>query len=388
MTENNNRLINLLELRGTYTTGGGPDKTILLSAEKHNKDLVNPVVVYLRDINDDNFQIGQMAEGRGFKYIEVLDRSKIDIKCIIELNRIVKEYNIDIIHGHDYKTDMLAYILGLIHSKVHLVSTAHGWITNSLKGNLYKWIHLRVLRRFENLIAVSAATKELMVASGIDAGRIKVIYNGIDDKHWCNSDKHMSLRKELNIPEHSFVVGTVGRISNEKDYLTFLDVASAITDKIDDVYFAIIGDGKGNEIKDLVKYAEKLGIKNKVLFTGYRSDLLNVYKTFDIFLMTSITEGLPNTMLEAMSMELPVVTTGVGGIPELLEDGKSGFQYEVRDVDGLTGRIMDLISNNALRDQVSEAARKRIEAKFSFDKRLQIIEEYYQNICLNKRKEQ
>ena len=133
MTENNNRLINLLELRGTYTTGGGPDKTILLSAEKHNKDLVNPVVVYLRDINDDNFQIGQMAEGRGFKYIEVLDRSKIDIKCIIELNRIVKEYNIDIIHGHDYKTDMLAYILGLIHSKVHLVSTAHGWITNSLK---------------------------------------------------------------------------------------------------------------------------------------------------------------------------------------------------------------------------------------------------------------
>ena len=257
--------INLMELRATYTTGGGPDKTILLSAEKHNKNIINPLVVYLRDINDNNFQIGRMAEGRGFEYIEVLDRGKIDVKCIIELNGIVKEHNIDIIHGHDYKTDILAYILSILNPKVHLVSTAHGWITNSLKGNLYKWIHLKVLRRFNNLITVSEATKSLMVKSGIQGENVKVIYNGIDDNLWCNSDKHMPLRKELNIPEGSFVVGTVGRISDEKDYRTFLDVAAVIADKIE-VRSTV--EGKGDScfvrgyalvpnMKDLYKFERK-----------------------------------------------------------------------------------------------------------------------------------
>ena len=81
--------INLMELRATYTSGGGPDKTILLSAEKHDKTRINPVVVYLRDKRDKKFQIGKMAEDRGFEYIEVLDRNKIDIRCIYELYEIV-----------------------------------------------------------------------------------------------------------------------------------------------------------------------------------------------------------------------------------------------------------------------------------------------------------
>lgn len=380
MTVREPRPINLMELRATYTTGGGPDKTILLSAEKHDKEKINTIVVYLRDISDNDFQIGRMAEGRGFKYIEILDRKKLDIKCIIELNGIVRHYKIDIIHGHDYKTDILAYILSILNPKVHLVSTAHGWITNSLKGNLYKWIHMRVLRRFENLITVSKATKSLMVKSGINDNNIKVIYNAIDEKQWCNTKKHMPLRKELNIPEDSFVVGTVGRISDEKDYRTFLDVAAAIVDKIEDVYFVVIGDGKGNEIQNLVDYTEQLGIKKKVFFAGYRSDLLNVYKTLDIFLMTSITEGLPNTMLEAMSMEIPVVSTGVGGIPELVVNGETAFLYEIKDIQGLANKVRELIENEELRENVSKACRRRIEEKFSFERRLRIIEEYYLSI--------
>ncbi len=385
MTGNNNRPLNLLELRATYTTGGGPDKTILLSAEKHDKTRVNPVVVYLKDIDDNNFQIGRMAEGRGFTYIEVLDRGKVDIKCIIELYGIVRKHNIDIIHGHDYKTDILAYILKLLNPKVHLVSTAHGWITTTFKGSLYKWIHLRALRRFNHLITVSEATKSLMVRSGIVADKIRVIYNGIDSETWRDSDLHSSLRDEWGIPGSAFVVGTVGRIGDEKDYSTFLNVARAIMDKYADVFFVVVGEGKEDERERLIAYAENLAISGKVLFAGFRSDLFRVYKTFDIFLMTSLTEGLPNTMLEAMSMGLPVVTTSVGGIPELLEGGKSGFMYEVGDVEGLAAKIMELITNEDLRDQLSEAARKRIENKFSFGKRLEIIEKYYQHICMNVR---
>lgn len=374
-----------MELRATYTTGGGPDKTILLSAERHNKTIVNPIVVYLRDKDDNNFQIGRMAEGRGFKYIEVLDRGKIDIKCIIELNGIVRQYEIDIIHGHDYKTDILAYILGLLNPKVRLVSTAHGWIADTLKGSLYKRLHLIILRRFKNLITVSKATRKVMVESGINADKIKVVYNGIDEKHWDRSDRHISLRKEWRIPEDSMVIGTVGRVGNEKDYLTFLNVAKAVIDNIDNVFFVIVGDGKRNEREELVAYAEKTGIQEKVIFTGYRNDLLSVYKTIDVFLMTSITEGLPNTMLEALSMGLPVVSTNVGGVSELMVDDETGFLCKAKDVACLADKTIRIIKSKELRESISRAARERILDKFSFDARLRLIEEYYVNILSNNR---
>ena len=263
MTVADNRPVNLLELRATYTTGGGPDKTILLSAERHNKKIVNPIVVYLRDINDDNFQIGHMAEGKGFKYIEVLDRSKIDIRCIIELNSIVRQYNIDIIHGHDYKTDILAYILRLLNPGICLVSTAHGWITNTLMGSLYKWIHLRILKRFKHLIAVSKATKALMVSSGIKPDKVKVVYNGIDENIWRREDGLESLRNEWNIPENSFVVGTVGRIGDEKDYYTFIKIAKAVVSKANDTFFVIVGEGKEDEKRTLyaMRKEEHIGKK-------------------------------------------------------------------------------------------------------------------------------
>lgn len=369
--------VNLLELRATYTTGGGPDKTILLSAEKHDKNIVNPVVVYLKDVRDKNFQIGQMAAGRGFKYIEVLDRSKIDIKSIIELNRIVRDNEIDLIHGHDYKTDILAYILSLLNPKVKLLSTAHGWITNTIKSSLYKWIHLRALRRFKNLIAVSKATKSLMVTSGIDTDKIKVIYNGIDENKWTKPEEPVDLRKEWKIPPNSFVVGTVGRIGDEKDYYSFLKIAKSASESKENIYFVIVGEGKEDEKNGLIDYASRLGIKDKVIFTGYRADLLNVYGAFDLFLMTSITEGLPNTMLEAMSMGLPVVSTDVGGISELVIDRETGYLFKVGDVKGITDKILELIENGAHREQISAAARKRIEDVFSFSKRLSIIERYY-----------
>jgi glycosyltransferase involved in cell wall biosynthesis len=375
------RPINLMELRATYTTGGGPDKTVLLSAERHDRSIVNPVVVYLRDIRDDNFQIRGMAEGRGFRFIEVLDRGKIDFKSIIALNRIVRQYEIDIIHGHDYKTDMLAYILALINPSVHLVSTAHGWITNSLKSSVYKWLHLKVLKRFKNLIAVSEATKRLMVASGIHADRIEVIYNGIDEVFWSRPDNGETLKNELGLPEDSMTVGTVGRISDEKDYYTFLKVAKTVTDKMDRIYFVIVGEGKEKEKDELIRYADKLGVRSKVFFTGYRSDLLRVYSAFDIFLMTSVTEGLPNTMLEAMSMGIPVVSTDVGGIPELVVEGETGFLFDVGDVRGISEKIMALIRDRGLLESMSKAVRKRIEERFSFNMRLQVIENYYVSIC-------
>jgi glycosyltransferase involved in cell wall biosynthesis len=261
-----------------------------------------------------------------------------------------------------------------------LISTSHGWITNTLKGSLYKWIHLRALRRFKNLIAVSEATKSMMSASGITSKKVKVIYNGIDCNYWCFNGQKPTLKKEWNIPDNAFVIGTVGRISDEKDYITFLKIAKTVTDKINNVYFVIVGEGKQNERERLVEFADTLDIRDKIVFAGYRSDLLEVYSTCDIFLMTSITEGLPNTMLEAMSMGVSIVSTNVGGIPELVEEGKTGFLFDIGNTVNLAEKIIYMITNRALRESLSTAGRERIEKVFSFDRRLHIIEKYYADI--------
>lgn len=373
--------INLMELRATYKTGGGPDKTILLSAEMHNRKIVNPIVVYLRDKSDKDFQIGNMSKGRGFKYIEVLDRNKLDIRCIMELYKITKKYKIDIVHGHDYKTDPIAYILKILNPKIKILSTAHGWITNTRQTSIYKWIHLKFLKRFQNIIAVSKATKDLMVRSGINEERIELLYNGVDENYWDRRNITDDLKRELSIPDDSLVIGSVGRLGEEKDYFSFLEVAKRVHERIAKTCFVIVGDGKESEKQDLLQYSKKIGVDKYVIFTGYRNDLLRIYNTFNVFLSTSLTEGLPNTMLEAMAMKVPIVATDVGGVSELVDDGISGFLYSVRDVKGISEKIIEIIKNDNLRNKLSIEARRRIETSFSFNRRTERIEAIYKKIA-------
>ena len=373
-------MINLMELRGTYTTGGGPDKTILLSAEKHDKTIVNPIVVYLRDIRDHDFKIGEMAKGRGFEYIEVLDRAKVDLKCIIELNRLVRKKRIDIIHGHDYKTDILAWILRRMNPHVKIISTAHGWITNNFKAKAIKLLHLLFLTRFDRNLAVSNATKTILRTHGVSNKKIEVIYNAIDVDYWGRLKNKNPFREEFNIADRSFVIGSVGRIGPEKDYFTWLKVAKVIKERFPYTYFVIVGDGKMDELAELKAFALSIGLRNQVFFCGYRSDLLNIYSAFDLFFSTSLTEGLPNTVLEAMAMGVPVVATDVGGVNELVIDGKTGFLTKVRDTIQTSAFIDNIVAKEDLRQRLALNSRKIIEKNFSFENRLNKIESIYQEL--------
>ena len=120
-----------------------------------------------------------------------------------------------------------------------------------------------------------------------------------------------------------------------------------------------------------------VGLSSSVKFTGHRTDLKNIYSSFDLFLMTSLTEGMPNTVLEAMALELPVVSTDIGGLPELVEDGVSGLLLPVGDVDSLSEAVTRLLNDEKLREQYSLAARKKIEQNFDFSNRVKKMEELY-----------
>jgi glycosyltransferase involved in cell wall biosynthesis len=375
--------VRLLELRNTYKWGGGPDKTILLSAERHDPARVQVVVAYIRDVRDQEFRIAEMARARGLTFYEIVEHGKLDVRVLRALREIILRHDINLIHSHDYKTDLFAYLLRrwLGKKQFALISTAHAWVMLGLKGEIYRRLDLLLMGRFDHLIAVSHATKNEMVAAGIAPQLVTVIRNGIDTDAWAPSRSSASLRKQLGLEQAFPVVGYVGRIMPEKDLETWLRAAALVAARFSESQFVLVGEGKDGAILDQLEgLARDLGIAGRVHFIGYREDLLPVYSTFDIFVLSSRREGLPNSILEAMAMGLPVVTTDVAGAKELVIDGTTGFVLPQVDVNGLTKSIMILADNESLRRRMGIAGRKRVESDFSFAGRLCRIEALYKEI--------
>lgn len=375
--------VRLLELRNTYKWGGGPDKTILLSAERHDPSRIEVVVVYIRDIRDREFSIGDKARAKGLTFYEIKERGKFDPRVLRELRQIVVRHDINLIHGHDHKSDLFAYLLRrwLWRQQLTVVSTAHAWVMLGLKGELYRRLDLSLMRRFDHLIAVSHATKDEMVDAGVPASLISVIHNGIDTEAWSPRRTVSTLQDELSLGQGFPVIGYVGRIMPEKDLETWLRAAALLAQKFPLARFVLVGEGKDNAtFNQLKQLAAELGIADRTYFPGYRSDLLPIYAAFDIFVLSSRREGLPNSILEAMALGLPVVTTDVAGARELVVDGQTGYVRPQGDAQGMARAIIALAENERLRRHMSRSGRERIEREFSFVTRLERIEALYESI--------
>jgi glycosyltransferase involved in cell wall biosynthesis len=375
--------IRLLELRNTYKWGGGPDKTVLLSAERHDHTVVEVVVAYIRDMRDTEFCITNKARARGLTFYEIEERRKLDLRVLRALHDIVLRHNINLIHGHDYKSDFFAFLLRrwMGRQRFVLMSTAHAWVMLGLRGELYRRLDLMLMRRFDHLIAVSYATKNEMVAAGIPPERISVIHNAIDTDVWSPCYATSALKEELGIGHTCPVIGYVGRIMPEKDLETWLRAAALVAQRFPEAQFVLVGEGRdGVTLGQLQRLALELGIAERVYFPGYRAQLLPVYGSFDLFVLSSRREGLPNSILEAMAVGLPVVTTDVAGTSELVLDGQTGFVVPQGDVEGLARAMGTLVVDRQIRQRIGQAGRQRVERQFSFTQRLQRVEELYARI--------
>lgn len=375
--------IRLLELRNTYKWGGGPDKTILLSAEQHDRALVEVVVTYIRDIRDHEFCITDKAKARALTCYEIKERGKLDLRVLRALQNIVLRHDINLIHAHDYKSDLFAYLLRrrLRHRYLALMSTAHAWVMTGLRGEVYKRLDLLLMRRFNHLIAVSHATKDEMIAGGVQPEMISVIHNAIDTEAWSPDQATTTLKEALRLNRAFPVVGYVGRIMPEKDLETWLRAAALVARQYPEAQFVLVGEGRDRvTLERLQKLAADLEIADRVHFPGYKANLLPVYATFDLFLLSSRREGLPNSVLEAMAMGLPVVTTDVAGTKELVLDGQTGYVLPQGDVHGLARAMMTLVDHDQVRRDMGWAGRERIVNKFSFTNRLRCVEALYARV--------
>uniref|UniRef100_C6DZW6 Glycosyl transferase group 1 n=1 Tax=Geobacter sp. (strain M21) TaxID=443144 RepID=C6DZW6_GEOSM len=378
----------VMDLRGTYKGGGGPDKTVLNSAAQHDPARVYVLVTYLRQPDDHEFQIPEMAKKLGIDYVDLCDGSTLDLACLRGLAALLDRHQLEVVHAHDDKTLLYAYILRLMRPGLRILYTCHShavmlredfrslaaYLKFRARQKLQIWLMCQYLKP---VITVSNDTRDRLVANGVDEGGVAVLHNGIDTSVWQRAGSTPVLRDELKIGEGGLLVGTVARITPEKDLGTFYEVARRVALELPEVRFAIVGDGYGDELEQARGEVARLGLEKVVHFTGHRNDLRDVYVSFDVFLMTSVTEGLPNTLLEAMALGVPSVSTDVGGIPELLQDGEGGYLAPAGDAEKLARRVLELLGSADLRERFSRQCRERIERHFSFGRRVRLMEDYY-----------
>jgi glycosyltransferase involved in cell wall biosynthesis len=375
------RPIRLLELRSAWGAGGGPEKTILLSAARHDPALVDVRVAYLRSPWDARFDegIGARAREHGVPLIEVPDRRRFDITCIARLRRMARWA--DVIHAHDYKTDVYALLLGRGGGQAKLVATAHGWTGESRKVRFYQKVDLVALRRFDRVIAVSSATRDVLVEGGVDEARIDLLHNAVDVELWRPGNGAGDLRAELGLSRRDVVVGTVARLSLEKG----VDLLLAAIQRANEELAArgmprpvVLVAGDGPERADLEWSSRLRGIGAQVRFLGHRSDPLRVANTLDISVLPSRVENLPNALLEHMALGKACIAFEVGGVPELL--GQAGVGVRPLDTDALGHAIVELIMDETWRRELGVWARARIVERFSFEQRLRRIESIYESV--------
>jgi glycosyltransferase involved in cell wall biosynthesis len=374
------RPVRVLELRSVRGTGGGPEKTILLSAAMANRDRVNVTVCYLRDRRDDVFRIHERAAATGVDYVEVPERHSFDPKAWQQLKAIIAGRRIDLLHAHDYKTDLLALLLSRA-TGVRALATVHGWTGHSTRERMcYYPADKRVLARFPRLIAVSSDIKRELVQHGAHPANITTVLNAIDHRQFRRDRARVAAaRASLGLEPQHIAIGAVGRLEPQKRFDLLIEAFAALGTKRPDLRLIIAGDGSLR--RALEEQRDGHGLKDRVILTGHVADVVPLHHAFDLFAQSSDYEGTPNAVLEAMAMETPIVATEAGGTAELVHDGAHGRIIPIGRVDRLVHALDAALLNPAATERMTARARRRVEGDLSFEARVRRVEDIYQEVA-------
>jgi len=373
------RPIRILEVRSVRGTGGGPEKTILQGARRADPARFAVTVCYLRDKRDQEFTLDQRARDLGLDYVEILERHSFDPAIWPQLTALVKQRGIDLVHAHEYKTNVLTWLLARRRPIVPL-STIHGWFgRDTWKERVYYGIDKRVLTRFPRLIAVSDALAKELIAAGCHPDRVTVIPNGIDQRVFKRDRRRRDeIRSRLALTPDDVVIGAVGRLEKQKRFDVLMEAVARLRARAPHLRLLIAGaGGLDQELRDL---HTRLGLEQACTLLGHRTDIIDLHHAFDMFVQASDREGSPNVVLEAMAIETPIITTNAGGTGDLITDHEDGLIVPHGDVDAMQRAILEILDNPAAAQARAEHARGRVENEFSFDRRMDRVEAIYEEL--------
>lgn len=294
-----------------------------------------------------------------------------DAKAMALLWSLMRRYRPHIVHTHTAKAGLLGRLAARLAGVPIVVHTFHGHVLHGYYGPVRNWALRRMERSLawlsDRLVTVSEQVKQDLVRYGVaGANKIIVIPLGLDLEPFLDArSRRGEFRRELGFAPDARLIGIVGRLFPIKNHALFIEAAARIAAVEPAARFVVVGDGTLRPA--LAQQARRLGIGDRVLFTGWRTDLPRIYADLDVLVVSSNNEGTPLSAIEAMAARCPVVATRVGGIPDIITDELTGRLVLPGEVEGIAGAVLDLLADpeNALRiaGNAMTAARQRFDVK-------------------------
>lgn len=367
----------ILDARVVVGAGGGPDKTIL-NSPRFLAPHYRMLCAYMHAPDDSRFdELRRRADRLQAPLLSIPDRGPWDWTVVTQFLRICRREQVSVWHGHDYKSNALGLLLRRFWP-MRLVTTVHGWVQQTRRMPLYYWIDRLCLGHYERVLCVSQDLHQQSLACGVAPERCLLIENGIDLEAYSRKRRIDEAKHQLGVPAGRLLLGAVGRLSAEKGFDLLIQAVDRLIREGVNVELVIAGEG-GHEA-ELRALISRLGRQDRIRLLGYRSDTTEIYQALDVFALSSLREGLPNVVLEAMAFEVPVVATQVAGVPRVVQHRENGLLVNPGSVEELAAALAQVVADGALRRRLGQAARKTVEMKYNFRTRMHKIKVLYDEL--------
>lgn len=355
----------ILHLSTAKTWRGGEQQISYLFEELHKLDVKQQIMCA------EGSAIAKHCVKNDWPHITAPKKGSISMPYAAKLAKVSGV--VDLVHIHDSHAHNNAIFSTFLGNKKPMV--LHRRVDFPVSKNpfsRYKYNHPNIKR----IICVSNAIQAIMQPAIQQRSKLVTVYSGVDTTRVFATKNR--LRTEFDVPPGTLLIGNVAALAPHKDYFTFLDTVKALEGKLDARYFII---GEGALRPQITAAIERLGLQKVVYLTGFRKDIETVLPELDAMLVTSETEGLGTSVIDAFLAGVPVVATAAGGIPELIDDGQTGLLASVKDANRLATQLQRLFSNDALRSKLITSARIKAET-FSMQHMAKQTLEIYREVLL------
>ncbi|MFC1868984.1 glycosyltransferase family 4 protein [Thermodesulfobacteriota bacterium] len=337
--------------------------------------------IFLASLPDGHFY--KSITNNQVKYLPLDFLKRVNPRLILQLKKIIKRKDIQIVHGQGTRAEFYARVATRLAGKAKYVSTiampVEGFDVGILRKKIYRLFDRFSERYVDRFIVVSDALKDMMINKrGIFPEKVVRIYNGIEiDRYSSDNVKasRLKVREEFKINENDFLIGAIGRLVWQKGFECLIRAIPSIIKSYPNSKLLIVGDGP---LKDRLKeQGKRLRVKEYLIFTGFRDNIKEILSAIDILVIPSLLEGFPMITLEAMAMAKPIIATNIEGIKEQLIDSESGLLIPPGDEHAVSQAFVKIVEDKMLSGKLGSNARKRVVEEFSVQRMINETEKVY-----------
>jgi glycosyltransferase involved in cell wall biosynthesis len=295
--------------------------------------------------------------------VPLAPRNEVDLPAAWRLARVLRDLQPEVIHAHDpHGVAVAATALSIASLPRRPALIAARRVDFHIKSNSFsRWKY----RQVDRFVAASDAIRAMLIEDGVPPDRTVTVHEGIDVDRIVAAEP-LNVREEYWFPPHSLIVGNIAALVPHKGQKYLVDAAAIVVREMPEARFLVLGEGElRTSLEQQIKH---LHLAQHVVLAGFRADVLGVLKGLDLFVMSSVTEGLGTSLLDAMAADRAVVATRAGGIPEVVVDGETGLLVPPRDARALAAAILELLRDGTRRRQLADAGFARVKQRFSVDR--------------------